>query len=189
MTWKVLRGGRRPWVGSLTVALSLTSVAAGLAEQDDRAAALATTNELERVANHKSVAAEAIARAKNALDRASQLRAVGDPVHARLAEGLGRQWAETGRDLGRAADAEAQALDLRRKAQDNQAQIIKTRALVEEVIARTGRLRAEIDAIERDGGAPRTAVELHDREGASKRPTGSSSPPAPGRGGSDGGPP
>jgi hypothetical protein len=190
MRWKVSRGRRGTWVAVAASALSLTAVAVGFAGQDDRSAALAVTGDLERSASHKTIAADAIARAKDALERAARMRAAGDATHARLAEGVARQWAEAGRDLARAADEESQATELRKKAQDNLAAIAKTRALVEEVIARTGRLRAEIEVIERDGGAPYTAVELHEGAiGTARRPMPAASNAGTGRDARDGGAP
>jgi len=97
------------------------------------------------------------------------MRVAGDHVHAAEAEALARQWAETGRALVGATDAEARANDLHRRALEAEAQVAKTRELVEEVIARTGRLRAQIDASEHERGTGRAAVELHDGEGASPK--------------------
>src|ERR1700743_2017121 len=44
----------------------------------------------------------AVAEAKKALERAASARAAGDVHHGEMLEGLAREWAEIGRDLGRA---------------------------------------------------------------------------------------
>jgi len=133
------------------------------AQGDDRTFAIALVTELERDSAHPSVIAEPLARAKDALEQGTRLRAVGDETHARAADGLAREWAETGRDLARAADAEQQAADLRRRALESQARLSRTRALVEEGIARVGRLSAEIEQAKRASSEPRTARESPSR--------------------------
>jgi hypothetical protein len=79
---------------------------------------------------------------------------------------LAREWAETARDVGRAVDAEARAVERRRSAVESQAQLERTRALVEEGIAHVGRLRSELDKVQTSGKGPRTAVEVHDGQRA-----------------------
>jgi hypothetical protein len=109
-----------------------------------------------------------VLEAKNALERATRLRVAGDEAHAKAADGLALEWAETARDVVRAVDAEAAAAGLRQKALDAQAQLERSRALVEEAIASIGRLQAELDQVSAHaspaGQAGRTAVEVHDGE-------------------------
>ncbi len=107
------------------------------------------------------VTAEALARAKDALERATRLRAAGDEAHAKAADGLAREWAETARDLSLAAAAEKLAEDRKRESMQAEAQLERTRALVEEGIARLGRIRAELEA---GPPKPARAVEVHDGE-------------------------
>jgi hypothetical protein len=141
--------------------------AAGAQGNDDRSVAEALVKQLEQDAAHKSVLADALRNANEALERARRMHAAGDEGHARDAEGLAREWAETGRDLARAAQAEATAADLRQKALDAQAKLERERALVEEGIARVGRLTAELNHAQ----APtRQAVEVHDGD-APKAPS------------------
>jgi hypothetical protein len=137
----------------------LCSTHAAHAQGDDRTVALALVTELEHDSAHPSVTAEPIARANDALEQAARLRTVGDEAHARAADGLAREWAETGRDLVRAADAEQRAADVRRRALESQARLSRTRALVEEGIARVGRLGAEIERAKRASGESRSARE------------------------------
>jgi hypothetical protein len=101
---------------------------------------------------------DAVARATEALEQATRFRAAGDEAHAKAAEGLAREWAETARDLAQAVAAEKQAEDRKRQAMQAQAQLERTRALVEDGIARLGRLHAELDAPVKSA----TAVEVHD---------------------------
>ncbi len=151
-------------VGAALLATSRPSYAEG----DDLAVALTLTAQLQRdVAARPPLApvvAVATAKAAEALERARRMRAVGDEAHAREADGLAREWAETGRDLVRAVDAETRAADLRRSAVESQAQLERTRALVEEGIAHVGRWGGYIDKEQKAAPPPRTAVETHDGE-------------------------
>lgn len=123
-----------------------TLVVAGPARAaDDHAVALALVAQLAGDPAHAAVTGEALAHAKDALDRADRLRSARDEAHARAADGLAREWAEAGVDLTRAADAEARAAEVARKATEAQARLERVRALVEEGVARVGRLRAELE--------------------------------------------
>ncbi len=137
---------------------------------DDHADAAGLVAQLEQDAAHKGVTANALARAKDALERAQRMRAAGDEAHAKAADGLALEYAQTGRDLAKAVDAEQSAAELRRKAVDAQAQLERSRALVEEALARVGRLQAELDHEQATPHEPRVAVETHDGEAASKDP-------------------
>jgi hypothetical protein len=167
------------------VCLACLASATRAAAQDDHAAATSLVTELAKDTAHAAVTAEALAQAKQALERATRLRAAGDETHARAADGLAREWAETARDLVKTVDAEARAAELRRKAVDAQAQLERSRTLVEEEIARVGRLRAELAEVEKSGSKEeRTAVEVHDGEAApDKKKAGkkgaATAPPAP----------
>lgn len=166
MKWTTLRGRCGASAAGAALVCSLTLAVAGRAAPGDRAAAQGAVDELRRDADHRAVVATSIERAQDALERGVRMRAATDEAHASEADALARQWAETGRELLRAAIAEGRANELRKKALDTQAQVAKTREIVEEVIARTGRLRAQIAATEADGGAARVALEVHDDERA-----------------------
>jgi hypothetical protein len=129
---------------------------------DEHGAAAALVAQLEHDAAHAAVTYEAIAHAKDALERATRLRTAGDEAHAKAADGVALEWAQVARDLAKAADAEATAADLRRKAVDAQAQLERARAQVEEGIAHVGRLRAELAEAEKAPKIERTAVEAHE---------------------------
>ncbi|HEY8086421.1 MAG TPA: hypothetical protein VIF09_01205 [Polyangiaceae bacterium] len=136
---------------------------------DDHAAAMALVGQLEHDAAHAAVTGGAVEKAKGALERATRLRAAGDEPHARAADGLAIEWAQTARDLAKAADAETTAADLRHKAVDAQAQLERTKALVEEGITRVGRLQAELQEAEKTPHPDRVAVEAHEGDPPAKK--------------------
>jgi hypothetical protein len=121
------------------------------ARGDDRAATESMLQEAEREPARKAATADVVRRAREAIERATRLRSAGDETHAKLADGLAKELAETARDLGRTVDAERQAADARRGALDAGAQAERERALLEEGIAQNGRLRAELAEAERTG--------------------------------------
>jgi hypothetical protein len=141
-------------LGALAGATSTARLAR--ADGDDRAAAEALVVPMQKAAPEPATI-EAIARARDALEQSTRLRAAGDEAHAKAADGLAREWAETARDLARAAAAEKLADERRRQAIQALAQLERTRALVEDGIARLGRLRAELES-----AVARKAVEVHD---------------------------
>ena len=164
---RVRRGRREPGGNAaaclcLCLGLAVAGMALGetsaRAEGDDRSAAEALVKPLEQAAS-SPITAEALAGAKGALEQATRLRAAGDEAHAKAADGLAREWAETARDLSLAAAAERLADDRKRQSMQAQAQLERTRALVEEGIARLGRIRAELEAVP---PKPVKAVEMHD---------------------------
>jgi hypothetical protein len=150
------------------------SVAASAQPADEHAAASAIVAQLSadaaQSAARQAVTADALLEARNALERATRLRVAGDEAHAKAADGLALEWAETARDVVRAADAEASAAELRHKALDAQAQLDRSRALVEEAVASIGRLQAELDQASAHAGQTqaRTAVEVHEGDPPSK---------------------
>jgi hypothetical protein len=137
---------------------------------DDHADATALVTQLEQDGAHRAATGDAVARAKDALERAQRMRAAGDEAHAKAADGLALEWAQAGRDLAKAVDAEQSAAELRRKAVDAQAKLERSRALVEEALASVGRLQAELDHEQATPHEPRVAVETHDGEPAKNDP-------------------
>jgi len=152
----------------VALASLLVCVTAAAQPADEHAAAAAIMQQLTADQPHQAVTADALLEARNALERATRLRVAGDEAHAKAADGLALEWAETARDVVKAVDAEAAAADLRHKALDAQAQLERSRALVEEAIASIGRLQAELDqaASSSTGHAGRdhVAVEVHEGE-------------------------
>src|SRR5215467_12093053 len=139
------------WLAGALAVAALAAVPYALAQGgDDRAATQAILAQLDRDSAHKTLLADPLRRAHDALERATRMRNAGDEAHARIADGLARQWAEAARDLVRAADAENHASDARRDALDAGAQAERERALLEEALARAGRLRAQIGEAERE---------------------------------------
>lgn len=93
----------------------------------------------------KKAVADAVTRAKKALERAHGARASGDVAHARMLDGLALEWAENARDLLRAAEAEKAATSVAEKAKEASTQAERARALLEETQARRGRAEAELE--------------------------------------------
>jgi hypothetical protein len=155
---------KRVLLATATIAGLLASAVASAQPADEHQAAADIVKQLEGDATHQAVTADAVLEAKNALERATRLRVAGDEAHAKAADGLALEWAETGRDVARAADAEGKAADLRQKALDAQAQLERARSLVEEAIASLGRLQAELDQASAHAGqkTDHTAIEVHD---------------------------
>jgi hypothetical protein len=147
----------RRWVVAATIAGVFSGAAfgigiGGIAFADDRGTATALLNELANDSAHKDATAAIVQRGRDALERATRMRAAGDEAHAQLADGLAREEAEAGHDLVRALDAERMADDARRAATDAGTVGERERALLEEAIARNGRLRAEIDGLGKGHG-------------------------------------
>jgi hypothetical protein len=142
----------------LTLGAALVgSAGLALAGPEDRSVAVSILTKLDADAAHKSLTVDASTRARAALERATRMRAAGDEPHARLADGLAREWAELARDLVATADLEKKAADARRGATDAGAHAERERALLEEGIAQNGRLRAQLEAAEREHEPEKTA--------------------------------
>jgi hypothetical protein len=143
----MLKRGRTRWwavtVASLVGAGGVTTLALG----EDRATTASTIDELEHDAVHRDAIAANLKRAKEAVERATRLRAAGDEPHARLADGLAAEEADGALDLARAIDAEKAAIAAQQAATDAGATGDRERALLEEGIARNGRLKAEIEEL------------------------------------------
>jgi colicin import membrane protein len=104
-------------------------------------------------------AAEAgLARATQALERASQARTAGDANHALLLEALALTWAEGARDVAQATVTEQQASAREAELSEAETRLTRARALVEETVARRNRAQSKLEQLERDA------------EGAAKEP-------------------
>ena len=135
-------------------ALALAALTAGIAHGDNRTSATAILDELANDAVHKAAIGAIVQRGRDALERATRMRAAGDEAHAQLADGLALEEAETARDLVRALEVERMADDARRGTTDAGAVGERERALLEEGIARNGRLKAEIEDFEQIAPGP-----------------------------------
>jgi hypothetical protein len=93
-----------------------------------------------------------VEEARRALERAVGARNTKDIRHAELLEGLAREWAETARDVLRAAAVEGDAGALELAAADAGLRAERARALLEESIARRGRAEAELEKLSADAG-------------------------------------
>lgn len=160
----------RAWIAlTLALAACLATGALAAAPGDDRASTEAVLAEIER-SPRKDVAGELVARSRAAQGRAAKLRASGDEAHARLADAVGRRWADAARDVTRAAMVEQSAAAARLAATDAGALADRERALLEEAIAQSGRLRAQIEAAERSAKEQpaRTSAAANARPAAAK---------------------
>ncbi len=134
---------------TLLVAASVATLAIA-AGNDDSAEATALIQQLDADTAHKALVADTLAKAKEALERGRRMRTAGDEAHAKLADAVAREWAETAHDLVRAVDLEKGAAASRSGAIDAGARVEREQSAVEESIARVGRVRAVLEAAERD---------------------------------------
>lgn len=95
-----------------------------------------------------AAASAPIAEARKMLARAEELRRLGDPARAELAEDAALEWAETARELVRAIDTEQSADDQTALAAQAKPKAERARALLEEAIARRAKLQADLDALD-----------------------------------------
>ena len=124
-----------------------------------------------RDAGTAKVVGAAVENAKTALERAHGARMANDPAHGHMLDGLALEWAETARDLERAAAAEQSALVAAKAAADATTQSERARSLLEETQARRQRAEAELEKAEADAkeAAKAAAVAEQDRIEAAKK--------------------
>jgi len=162
---------RPPWLGPrvhriasrLALALVLVPALLGLAAvrraasetPSDQAVAAEILGSLAKgPPDQQRLTHEPCEEAKRALERAKGARSAGDVRHADELDGLAREWAETARDLVRAASAEMDAGALESAAADAGVQAERGRALLEETLARRGEAAAELERLSApDAGA------------------------------------
>ncbi len=126
------------------------------ASPNDRATTEAALAELEKDPTTKDTTADAVKKSRDALERATRMRAAGDDSHARLAEGIAHDWAEVGKELARACQVEKKAAETHLAAQDASAQTDRERAMLEQRVAENGRLVSEIGLF--DAGSSKATV-------------------------------
>ncbi|HMR81328.1 MAG TPA: hypothetical protein PKD61_39720 [Polyangiaceae bacterium] len=137
----------------LAASLSLASVALAT-RGDDRGRAQAVLAEIPAPSSASSPAAEPMARAKDALRRSDEARGGGDTTHAALLDALGLEWAETARDLSRAAAAEKKLAEVQQRIGDTEQKLTRAKALLDDTVARRGRAEQKLRDLEQpDGGA------------------------------------
>jgi colicin import membrane protein len=131
-----------------------------------------------RDAGTAKVVSAAVENAKTALERAHGARTANDPVHGHMLDGLALEWAQTARDLERAAAAEQSALVAAKAAADATTQADRARSLLEETQARRQRAEAELAKAEADAkeAAKAAATAEQDRIEAAKK-GGKAAPP------------
>lgn len=138
-------------------------------------------------AKAKKLVASTIEHAKESLERAHGARAAGDAGHARMLDGVALEWAETARELLRAAAAEQAAASAADKAREAATRAERARALLEETQARRGRADAELEkALTAEREAREAAAKAEEARLAAS-PAGASKPgkdkPTPSKGG------
>jgi hypothetical protein len=139
------------WVVLAVIGVALVPVAFG-EQLSDRALAEQILAGAGSSSAQAALLRAPLEEAKKALDRAQGARKSGDVPHAELLEGLAREWAETARDLARAAAIEADAGALETAAAQANLRAEKARALLEEAISRRGRAEAELEKLSADAG-------------------------------------
>ena len=117
-----------------------------------------------RDAGTAKVVAAAVESAKTSLERAHGARMAGDGAHARMLDGLALEWAETARDLERAAAAEQSALAAPKAAAEATTQAERARSLLEETQARRMRAQAELEKVEAEAKANAKAAATTEQE-------------------------
>jgi hypothetical protein len=117
------------------------------------------------------VVSTSVENAKKSLERGHGARASGDQAHAAMLFSLALEWAETARDVERAAAVEHVAGTIAKSASDAATQVDRARALLEETQARRGRALAELSKVEAEAkGAEMLASEAEqERLEAGKR--------------------
>ena len=95
--------------GLAAAGIALVAAAPAVAGADDRAVAEQMVRDLGAGGDAGALTDEPLVRAKAALERATRLRQAGDEPHARLADGVAREWAEMARDLVRTSESEERA--------------------------------------------------------------------------------
>lgn len=98
--------------------------------------------------NAKALAADPIANASRALERAQDARAAGDIRHAQMLAATAEEWAHVGQDLVRTAEVEARATKAERELADLEARLVRARALLEETMARRARASEKLEQLE-----------------------------------------
>lgn len=104
------------------------------------------------------VVAEPVESATRALERAHGARAAGDAIHARMLDGLALEWAETARELDRAATEERVALATTTRSHEVSTQVERARALLQETQGRRGRVAAELTHVETEAKEAKVAA-------------------------------
>jgi colicin import membrane protein len=157
--------------------LWVAQTALAMPAADRRAAADAQLRELEATPETRSLAKDAIARGRNALERARRARSAGDHPHGGELEALALELAESGRDLVRTAKAEQTLTELETRTRELEARAVRARALVEQTVARRGRAAEQL--------ARARAERAASPAGRTKAPTGqpAARPPAAAKGG------
>lgn len=116
------------------------------AAEGDRSAAEAALAEVKKAGEGAKPAEGSVGRAEAALARATAARNSGDSAMGALLEGLARTYAETARDVLRAAALEAERTKAEARTTELSTDTERKRALIEETAARKQRAAADLAA-------------------------------------------
>ncbi len=107
-----------------------------------------------------ALAAQPIAEARRALARAEELRKLGDPARAELAEDAALEWALAARETVRAVEVEDDGNEQATLATATEGKAAHARKLLDEALERRKKLEDQLDALDKelearalDGGA------------------------------------
>jgi hypothetical protein len=159
------------------VSAMLVASHAASAEPPARDRAKALLAELDKTGASRSAARDAVTEANRALGRADKARLAGDQKHGAELEALALEWAEAGRDIERAAAAEARAAELEKKLTEAEAKLRTTRTLIEQAAARRARADAELAELEQSKAGSPAASSSSAPPGKAPKPAPSAAPP------------
>jgi hypothetical protein len=94
------------------------------------------------------VASDTLAKAKDALRRADQMRKSGDNAHGALLEQTALEWATASELLAKTARSEKQLLELQSKTTELETKVFRAQALIEQTVARRARAEEALRKLE-----------------------------------------
>jgi len=166
------RRNRLALIAVLAAALGLASFSAGAQNQaNDRSVAQQwLTSAAALPSGSSSVLARPIQMVRSALSRADDARNSGDEAHAQQLENLARDWAEAGRDLGRANEAEGVAAQRQSELNEADARVARAKAMLETHAQRKARAEAEVASLAASAQAPAPSASAPQRPSRPSKP-------------------
>ncbi len=147
---------RRKKALTLAAGLLLAASISGLslAAPDAKSEAARLLAEVARSELATRVASEPVSKARAALRRAEQMRAVGDQARGAMLEELALEWATSARLLGEAAEREKQVAELQARTTELETKVFRAQTLVEQTIGRRARAEEALRKLEEKGAEP-----------------------------------
>lgn len=140
--------------GAFICLLVVAAAEAALATPDARSQASAILADLAKKPDAQRVASESIAKAKNALRRADQLRAAGDQKRGAMQEETALEWATAAELVDKTAQAEKKLAALQTRTTELETKVFRAQALVEQSVARRARAEEAVRNLDAKGGKP-----------------------------------